>query len=305
MRSKKESFPLLTATEIPCYNGLVSGRPPACESDIAEEQVCQPFCSKTTLRLAQGRRPKRARGIDSLTPTFSANGTSYVSAEQIEDVVRQLKDVVSVRALVGVAGAIEELHVLVSARRPPKQITRDIESALVAHLGLRIDYKKISIAQAHPRSSFPISGSAVAVSQMQGASKSRLRFADVSLTIQGTRAEAVVHLTREDQVFKGSSTGHASSHNQLRLIATAAIRAVENKEGEDGTMVVEDVCANVALAGQTAVVVLVSAIADRGEEHLTGCALVRQDLWKAVASATLDAVNRRMAAQTSFEEDFA
>lgn len=238
-----------------------------------------------------------------MTPTLSANGTSYVSAEQIEDVIRQLKDVVSARALIAASGTIEELHVLVNARRTPKQITRDIESALIAHLGIPIDYKKISVAQAHPRS--PLSGAdSFALAPAPGTSRPRLRFADVSLTIHGTRAEATVHLTRDDQVFTGICRGHASSHNQLRLIATAAIRAVENKEGEDGSMVVEDVCGNLTLAGQTAVVVLVSVISDRGEEHLTGCALVRQDLWKAVASATLAAVNRRMAAQSSFEEEF-
>src|SRR5579862_405769 len=299
MPSKKESFWHLSTNQNPCYNGLVLRRLPACgHGGTFAVAVPIRFAGKTTERLSRRQGPGRVQGNLALTPTFAANGTSYVSAEQIEDVIRQLKDVVSVRALLAPSGSIEELHVLVNARRAPKQVTRDIESALIAHLGIPLDYKKISIAQAQPRS--PLSGAVAPLAVAPGSSpaQSRLRIADVSLLIHGTRAEATVHLQRDEQVFTGSASGHASSHNQLRLIATAAIRAVENKQGEDGTMVVEDVSGNVGLAGRNAVVVLVSVISDRGEEHLTGCALVRQDLWKAAVSATLDAVNRRMATQS-------
>ena len=209
----------------------------------------------------------------------------YVSAEQIEDVVRQLKDVVSVRAVLSASGRVDELHVLVSPKRAPKQVARDIESAVRAHLDFTLDYKKISIAQTQGRSL--LSGGS--------ASAPRLSFSDVALTVTGSRAEATVHLRREDAVYTGTATGHASGYNQLRLIATAAIRAVEDVGADDGTMVVEDLQTDIPLAGRKAVLVLVSALGSaKGEELLTGCALIRQDAWKAVVSATLDAVNRRV-----------
>ena len=211
----------------------------------------------------------------------------YVSAEQVEDVVRQLKDIVSTRAVLGPSGRIDELHVLVNPKRAPKQIARDIESALRAHLDITLDYKKISIAQ--------IQGRAALAGPGGPAGLPRLRFADVSLTVTGSRGEAVVHLKREDAVYTGMATGHASSYNQMRLIATAAIRAVEDSHDQDGTMVVEDLQAEVALAGRKAVTVLVSTLTSpKGEELLTGSALVRHDVWKAVVNATLDAVNRRV-----------
>ncbi len=226
-----------------------------------------------------------------ITPA-NASARRYVSAEQIEDVVRQLKDVVSARAVLSPLGRVDELHVLVNPRRAPKQVARDIESGLIAHLGVEIDYKKISIAQTQGRS---LAGGV-------SPERARLRFGDVSLTMSGAKAEACVHLRREDTVHTGSATGHASNHNQLRLIAAAALRAVENTGAEDGTMVVEDLCVQVPLAGRTAVVVLVSAIGSAsGEELLTGSALVRQDIWKAVVNATLDAVNRRIT--LAFVED--
>jgi hypothetical protein len=217
----------------------------------------------------------------------------YVSAEQVEDVVRQLKDVMSTRAILGPSGRIDELHVLVSPKRAPKQIARDIESALRAHLDVPLDYKKISIAQVQGRSALNGGGAA---------GLPRLRFADVSLTVTGSRGEAVVHLKREDVVYTGMATGHASSYNQMRLIATAAIRAVEDAQDQDGTMVVEDLQTDVRLAGHKAVTVLVSALTSpKGEELLTGSALVRYDVWKAVVNATLNAVNRRVS--MAFLED--
>ncbi len=219
----------------------------------------------------------------------------YVSAEQIEDVVRQLKDVVSARAVLGSQGRVDELHVLVQGKRAPKLIARDIESGLRAHLDVTLDYKKISIAQIQGRSAL---GGAAA-----GAGRLRLLFSDVALSVTGSRAEATVHLRRDDAVYTGSASGHASGYNQLRLIAAAAIRAVEDSHDQDGTMVVEDLQTEVPLAGRKAVVVLVSAIAPpKSEELLTGSALIRQDLWKAVVNATLDAVNRRIS-QAFVEDD--
>ena len=222
--------------------------------------------------------------MENLTHTPGAS-RHYVSAEQIEDVVRQLKDVVSARAVLDAAGRVAELHVLVNARRAPKQVARDIESGLKAHLGVDIDYKKISIAQVQGRSALG-GGSSERV---------RLRFTDVGLTVSGAKAEATVHLRRDDETYTGSATGHASTHNQSRLIACATLRAVENSGDQDGSMVVEDLSTQVSLAGRTAIVVLVSALTTgKGEEMLTGSALVRQDAWKAVVNATLDAVNRRL-----------
>lgn len=220
----------------------------------------------------------------------------YVSAEQIEDVVRQLKDVVSARAVLDSLGRISEMHVLVNARRAPKQVARDIESGLKAHLDVAIDYKKISIAQVQGRS---------ALAGGQGASERvRLKFVDVGLTVSGARAEAVVHLRRDEEIYTGSASGHASTHNQSRLISTATLRAVENSGDQDGSMVVEDLSVQVTLAGHGAVVVLVSALAlGKSEELLTGSALVRHDVWKAVVNATLDAVNRRITL-SAIEDEF-
>lgn len=204
------------------------------------------------------------------------------SVTELETVIRSLRDIISVRIITDRTGEIEEVHVLTESARAPKQVVRDIESALMAKFGIELDHKKISIAQTSSGNGFKYG-------------ENRLRFSDVAISLNGSKGEAVVRLMKSDMVFEGSATGHSSSHNQLRLISTATLRAVQNVQGSDGTLVLEDVTSSVLLSGKSIVVVLVNMITPRGEDYLTGSAMVKQDLWKAVVNATLDAVNRRLA----------
>lgn len=213
----------------------------------------------------------------------TARGTiGQVPAEQVEKVIRQLRDVLSARVVVDRNGAIQEIHVLVSSNRSPKQVVRDIESALVASHGIVVDHRKISVAQ------------------MQGvllrSLRNRLRIADVELTVNGTKAEASVHLQRGSQTFIGKASGQGSLSNQLRLIANATVCAVEQACNMTDQIAVEDINPNVTVAGRQIVVVVVNMLSHYGEDILTGSALVRNDLNRAVVNAVLDALNRRTAA---------
>lgn len=207
---------------------------------------------------------------------------THVSTEQVEHVIRQLRDVLSARVVVDKTGAIQEIHVLVSSNRSPKQVVRDVESALLASHGIIVDHRKISVAQ------------------MQGtllrSVRNRLRVADVELTINGTKAEATVHLQRGSETFTGQAAGQGSQANQLRLIASATVRAVEQACRMTDQIVVEDINPNVMVAGRQIVVAVVNMLSQYGEDVLTGSALVRSDVNRAVVNAVLDALNRRTAA---------
>jgi hypothetical protein len=178
-------------------------------------------------------------------------------------------------------GDIEEIHVLTESSLAPKNVVRDVESALMAQFGMELDHKKVSVAQTQDGKRFRYD-------------LGRLKFSEVAISLNGSRAEATVHLKKDDEIYTGTSMGHSSARSQLRLIATATLRAVENVEGADGTMVLEDVHAGVALSDRSVAVVLVNMVTQRGEDQLVGSAIVKQDLWKAVVNATLDAVNRRL-----------
>lgn len=217
-------------------------------------------------------------------------GDKFVSVDEVEGVIGQLRDVESAKVVTNHNGAIEEVHVLVSAGRAPKQIVRDIESAVMAKLGLEIDHKKISVAQIEEPGPRRLVRGAPAI---RSAEIGRLRFVDVNISIDGPMAEARVRLSRDTGIFEGSSRGANTEHNHLRMIAQATLDAVSQSSPLDGVYALEDIDRSVMLAGERVVVAYVNRVTSRGEEHLTGSALIRSDVWKAVVSASLDAVNRR------------
>lgn len=200
-------------------------------------------------------------------------------AGEIEAVIRHLRGIISSRVVLAPTGAIEEIHVLTEGSRVPKQIVRDIESALMAELGVEVDHKKVSVAQVQDRG--------------QKFQQARLKFQQVSLSLNGSNAQAEVRLTNDDDVYTGVGEGQSSSHGQMRLIANATLRAVEDSGAHEGAMVIEDI-QMFNMSGRNVVVNLISMTTDRGEDYLAGVAVVKQDLWKAVVNATLDAVNRRL-----------
>lgn len=207
--------------------------------------------------------------------------SGHICAADIEAIICSLVNVSSARVVTGKNAEIEEIHVLTDSRRAPKQVVRDVESALMAHFGIELDHKKISVAQTQNGKPFRFM-------------ENRLRFSDVSISLNGIRSEAIVHLKKDDEIYTGSAAGHNTGHNQFRLVATATLRAVENSQGSDGTLVLEDLNPSVALSGRNAIVVCVSLVTSREQDFLLGSALVKQDMYKAVVNATLDAVNRRL-----------
>lgn len=66
--------------------------------------------------------------------------------EQAEELIRTLPGVVSVRVVDNGEGSIQEVHILTTSEVPAKQTVRNVESALFAHLGLRIDHRRVSVA---------------------------------------------------------------------------------------------------------------------------------------------------------------
>lgn len=204
------------------------------------------------------------------------------SAAQIEHILRELRGVCGARVVADENGLIQEIHLLVEADRNPKQAVRDVESALLAQLGIHIDHRKVSVAQksSAPKPYDPL----------------RLRWLDVQVAHEGTRAVVTVLLERTGVVFRGVASGVRSSTQIPRLVASATLRAVEAAHGLCERFGLEDVSTTTVVGGYPVAVVLVSAVRDQGEDLLVGSALIRQDPLRAVGLATLDAVNRRVSA---------
>ncbi len=207
-----------------------------------------------------------------------------VSIAQVESTIRRLRSVVSARVNANEKGEIAEIHVVSDDARHPKQVSRDIESVLLSELGLRIDHRKISIAQLREISAL--------------GAEARLKFTSIDLSIDRAETEIRVNLGSGEDVFSGAS--RSGRHEaQLEAVAQATAAAVAeylhcSGETEGVSLEVKSVLRNIAPGTGEIITVAVSAAGPRGKENLVGSALVRESLWQAAAYATLDALNRRI-----------
>lgn len=71
---------------------------------------------------------------------------SVLPLKRAEELLQTLPGVMAARIIANETGAVDEIHVLTTAEVTPKQTVRNIESALIAHLGMRVDHRKISVA---------------------------------------------------------------------------------------------------------------------------------------------------------------
>jgi len=199
-----------------------------------------------------------------------------------EDIIRQIKDVISARIVTDEAGEIAEIHVLSGSSRSPKQIVRDIESAFMAQFGISIDHKKVSVAQMQDDE---------APGPMQ---EVRPKLVAVTVSSGGRKTEAKVELEIGGEMYGGIASGPSTANNKLRVIAQATVFAIESYMKGTCNMVTEDIT-RFLLAGRDAVAVSISLITNVGEERLIGSAFLNHDEREAAVKATLAAINRRMA----------
>ncbi len=69
------------------------------------------------------------------------------NVRRAENLLTSLEGILSARVVTTPLGEVSEIHVLAQAGLQAKQLVRNIESALLAQLGLKIDHRRISIAQ--------------------------------------------------------------------------------------------------------------------------------------------------------------
>ena len=202
--------------------------------------------------------------------------------EHIEELIHQVKGVLSAYVSLTKEGEIEEIHILGDAERMPKQIVRDIESMLATQLGIRIDHKRVSVAQMRKPGKPP-----------QVRPTARLRFRGINLTVTGVAAEAQVEIERDGVVSTGAASGPSSTQNQMRLVAEAALRAVEKFLPPDQSPVLEDLKV-IPLGQEEVIVTILSLLKPREEIRITGSAIIGSDLKRSVIFATLKALNRHV-----------
>jgi hypothetical protein len=150
------------------------------------------------------------------------------SIEEAELLINSLRGVVSARVVARPGGVIEEIHLLTEGEVPAKQSVRNVESALLAHFGLKIDHRKVSVAQKGDDDT-----ALRALQELGGPARnpleSRLLFVTHSVeTERGHRVRVAVTLDWDDKHYVGEATGADLPRARLETTAAATLAAIGN-----------------------------------------------------------------------------
>jgi hypothetical protein len=249
---------------------------------------------------------------------------SVLPIKRAEELILTLPGVISARIIAGDSGAIDQIHVLTTSELTPKQMVRNIESALIAHLAMRIDHRKISVAttsetkpKLHPEESKPggqgggvVGGAMTAAAgvpmaeqyrgSQQGSAPSprtgpfsrRLYFEDVE--VRGSRSKGLscrVTLRKGNASFIGEALGIEGDRSRVELAARATLLAIADADNREGQLAVQGVKVFDAF-DRTFVFVAVSVRSGRENKVLTGSVEMRESAESAGVLAVLDATNR-------------
>jgi hypothetical protein len=242
-----------------------------------------------------------ATSADSTAPAHAAGviAGSVLPIRRAEELLQTLPGVVSARILATETGSVEAIHVLTGTEVPPKQTVRNIESALVAHLGMRVDHRKISVAtsseplaRGERSASSVLDGSLADVPSVPGRN---VYFEDVEVRRSRSRGVTCrVTLRRGEETFAGEAEGVEHDRAWVELAAQAALVALSRTSGDRIPLALYGARQVEAFERQF-VFVGVSAKFGRDTVLLTGSCEVRDSAETASVLAILDATNRWMA----------
>ncbi len=215
-------------------------------------------------------------------------------ARRAENLLTSLEGVLSARLVTTPLGEVSEIHILATNAQTPKQVVRNVESALLAHLGLKVDHRKISVA--HTAEVAPLKALEQTAIRTQ-ANQRAVIFEDV-VVATGSRSRTVavtVTLTCDGNQENATEEGPDTPRNRVETTARATARVVErllDRHGLalEGTQMVQAFDRNWVMVG-------VQAIGGRQSTLLVGSAEVRESAEHAAVFAVLDATNRWVAAR--------
>lgn len=225
--------------------------------------------------------------------SITSSGVHEYNAEQCRSILSNLPDIFAA-GLRFDHDQLVEIHVLASIERSPKQISRDIQSALFATYGIEVDHRIISIAQL-PGDPFrhadaPADESAAADSAAPH--EVRLMFNGIDASQKNGVFEANVYLACEER----SCTGYARSRNtemqRNRAVASATLDAINVLLDNDYYSLMD--IKSVSISGIDICVTIVEFQEKPNSAPVTliGAAVQQDSTPTSIVRSTLDALNR-------------
>lgn len=209
--------------------------------------------------------------------------------KRVENLITTLTGVLSARVVVTPLGEVSEVHVLTRAGVQPKQVVRNIESALMAQLGFKIDHRKISVAQtADVR---PIE--ALQEEAISERSKRRVvvfKGLEVRPAERAQRVMVRVKLAFGEKEAQSEEVATDTLRNRVEASARAATTCLDDLL-PDNSLALEGVTLLEAF-DRKFVLVAVQGLGGREAQLLTGTCEIREAPERSAVLAVLDATNR-------------
>ena len=208
--------------------------------------------------------------------------------KRLENLITTLTGVLSARVVATPLGEVSEVHVLTKSDIAPKQVVRNIESALMAQLGFKIDHRKISVAQtADVR---PIQ--ALQEEAISERSKRRV-VVFKGLEVRPERPQRVqvrVKLAFGEKESQADEVGTDTTRNRVEAAARAAATCLDallpdNSIALEGAQIID-------AFDRKFVLVAVHGLGGREAQLLTGTCEIRESAERSAVLAVLDATNR-------------
>ena len=209
--------------------------------------------------------------------------------KRVENLLTSLTGVLSARVVVTPQGEVSEIHVLTQSDLDAKRVVRNIESALMAQLGMRIDHRKISVAQtADVRPIEALQQEAID----ERAKRRVVVFQGHEVRPAERQQRVVVHvkLSFQDRQAEAHEQGTDTPRNRVEAAARAAAACLDellpdNSVALEGAQLID-------AFDRKFVLVAVHGLGGREAQLLTGTCEIRESAEQSAVLAVLDATNR-------------
>ncbi len=226
---------------------------------------------------------------DALPLTPPGQAPDPWGVKRAENLISSLTGVMSARMVVTPLGEVSEIHVLTSSDVQAKQVVRNIESALMAQLGVKIDHRKISVAQtADVRPIEQLQEEAI----RSRANKRVVIFQglEVRPSERPQRVIIRVRLAFEGREAEAEEQGTDTTRNRVEAAARAASLCLDellpdNSVALEGAQIID-------AFDRKFVLVAVHGLGGREAQLLTGTCEIRESPERSSVLAVLDATNR-------------
>jgi hypothetical protein len=233
-----------------------------------------------------------------------------VSATEIRELLRMIRGVEAVDVRVAPDGTIDSVEVRIAESRSTTRVIRDIESALMSGLGLKVDHRAIRIMNGRSNGHDP--GYAVTEEDLgSGAGgvdppqypvddTDRIRLLAVRCQPDGRGyCEVTVEIAHEDERSSATVREADTRRGRMQSSARAALEAVAKSSAGAGMALGLDGLEEFEVGDEDGLLAVLTVLHGRERRRFHGAALEHADPESSAARAVLDGLNRYWAAPES------